>query len=90
MYYAAGLRHKSESGDLIKCPRLGRRKVRKGCAFPARSPYFFEATPHELEAEPQLTYKRLDGKAEPYRTVRRPSRKAPPATDNLPPATDNL
>ena len=37
--------------------RLCRSTVRKGFAFPTLSPLFFEAAPHESEAEPQAILK---------------------------------
>ena len=59
--------------ELSSRVRLGRRTVRKGFAFP-RFPFPFEAPPHESEAQPQVN-SRVNGKAEPYRTVRRQSRR---------------
>ena len=40
-----------------------------------RSNFFHEAMPHELEAQPPGILLGIDGKAEPYRTVRRQSRR---------------
>src|SRR6185436_13035433 len=54
--------------------RLCRRTVRKGCAFPLITFYFYEAMP-QIGGAASRKLGEFDGKAEPYRTVRRRSRK---------------
>src|SRR6266545_4448982 len=49
--------------------RLCRRTVRKGCAFPTLR-FFLLRLRLRWEAQPPVIFGELDGKAEPYRTVR--------------------
>lgn len=57
--------------------RLCRCTVRKGYAFPILPSYSFEAPPRQIGGGASTNPGDLDGKAEPYRTVRRRSRSAP-------------
>ena len=56
--------------------RLCRSAVRKGYAFPAVSFLEMEATPPREAQAREIEKEDMHGKAEPYHTVRRRSRKA--------------